>query len=217
MSTSQPQSDPPVADSPAPAPAPVAAPAPGHERAGWSALVRKLVIWGLFLALLYLARDFFFTAFMTFLFCYLTLALVGWGMKRLSPNEDRPWLRRLLTVAVFVLVPLVLFGVGALIGPPLFQQGQELAGWAQRLDPEAEASRLLESHVGPREFEREYGGPDDPRYQKALEEFRATGASHVAAYRDFPRLEGWVEGPFEKQFDESETHRIRVRLAHEGP
>src|SRR5262245_43446024 len=80
-------------------------------------LVQKLAIWALFLLLLYLTRAFFFTAFMTFLFCYLTLALVGWGMARLSPDQERPWLRRLLTVAVFVLVPLGLVGLGAVIGP----------------------------------------------------------------------------------------------------
>src|SRR5262245_29513444 len=98
---------------------PVAAPAPSAERARWSVLARRLIIWGLFLAVLYLARDFFFTAFMTFLFCYLTLAVVGWGMRRLSPEQERLWLRRLLTVAVFVLVPLALLGVGTLVGPPL--------------------------------------------------------------------------------------------------
>ena len=66
-------------------------------------LLKKLGIWCVFLAVIYLARDFFFTGFMTFLFCYLTLGVVGRAMKRLSPDRDRPWLRRLLTVAVFVL------------------------------------------------------------------------------------------------------------------
>ena len=109
MNTNQPQADPPVDLAP--------------RRTGWTVLVRKLVIWGLFLVVLYLARDFFFTAFMTFLFCYLTLAVVGWAMGRLSPNQERPWLQRLLTVAVFVLVPVILLGVGTLIGPPLWRQG----------------------------------------------------------------------------------------------
>src|SRR5262249_39137102 len=108
------------ASSPAPA-----APPPSS----WPLLLKKLAIWALFLAALYLARDFFFMGFMTFLFCYLTLAVVGWGMKRLSPDRERPWLRRLLTVAVFLLVPLALLGAGILIGPRLVAQGERMAGW----------------------------------------------------------------------------------------
>src|SRR5437870_2007328 len=63
--------------------------------------LKKMLIWGLFLAAVYLARDFFFMAFMTFMFSYLTLAVVGWAMTRLSPQQERPWLRRALTVACF--------------------------------------------------------------------------------------------------------------------
>src|SRR5262249_25736686 len=37
-------------------------------RPPWPVLLRRLVIWGLFLLLVYLTRDFFFVAFMTFLF-----------------------------------------------------------------------------------------------------------------------------------------------------
>src|SRR5438067_805041 len=83
----------------------------------WPALVRRLAVWCLFLLVLYLTRDFFFVAFMTFLFCYLTLALVGWGMKKLSPDRDRLWLRRLLTVGVFAVGPLVLLAGGLVLGP----------------------------------------------------------------------------------------------------
>jgi predicted PurR-regulated permease PerM len=179
-------------------------------------VLKKLAIWCLFLAVLYLARDFFFTAFMTFLFCYLTLGVVGWAMKRLSPDRDRPGLRRLLIVGVFVLVPLVLFGVGRLVGPRLVDQGQQLAGWLSHTSPEMEVSRVLESYVAPSEFKQKYGGPEDPRYQKALEEFRKSGERHVAAYQDFPQLEAWVEGGFRRQFDEAQQGRIRLRLAREG-
>src|SRR6516162_9250788 len=116
------------------------APPPARGPWNWAELLKKLAIWGLFLAALYLARDFFFTAFMTFLFCYLTLAVVGWGMKRLSPGHERPGLRRLLTVGVFVLVPLLLVGLGVLVGPRLVDQGQHLAGWLSHASPEAEVT-----------------------------------------------------------------------------
>src|SRR5262245_2999233 len=83
----------------------------------WLTLLKRLGIWGLFLLAIYLARDFFFTAFMTFLFSYLTLTLVGFGMRRLSPGQERPGLRRLLTVGVFLLGSLILLGFGILVAP----------------------------------------------------------------------------------------------------
>jgi predicted PurR-regulated permease PerM len=182
----------------------------------WPVVLKRLAIWGLFLAALYVARDFFFTAFMTFLFSYLTLAVVGRGMQRLSPDRERPWLRRLLTVSVFVLVPLALLGVGLLVGPRLLEQGQRLAGWLSHVSPETEVTRLLENPVGSYQFQSQYGGPGDPRYQKGLEEFRTAGVQHVRAYNDFPHLEAWVEGGFQKQFDEAQRGQIRSRLLREG-
>src|SRR5262249_61672024 len=77
-------------------------------------------------------------------------------------------------------------------------------------------SRMLGDFGGPAEFRRDYGGPQDPRYQKALEEFRASGERHVNAYNTFPNLESWVEGAFSKQFAEAERGRIRSRLLREG-
>ncbi len=190
---------------------------PGQaERPARVVLLNKLAIWALFLCVLYLTRDFFFTSFMTFLFCYLTLAVVERAMKRLSPHHERTWLRRLLTVSVFVLVPLVLLGIGALVGPRLLEQGQALAGWASHVTPESEVARQLEGWIGPSEFEKRYGHPDDPRYQKGLEAFRATGTTHVRAYQEFPDLEAWVEGGFRKKFSDEERARVRLRLLREG-
>ena len=120
----------------------------------WLVLLKRLGIWGLFLLVMYLARDFFFTAFMTFLFSYLTLAVVGWGMRRLSPDQERPGLRRLLTVGVFVLVPLILLVIGVLLAPRLIAQGRRLAGWLSHINPETEVTRLLQGWIGPTEFKR---------------------------------------------------------------
>jgi predicted PurR-regulated permease PerM len=184
-------------------------------RPAWTVL-KKLAFWTVFLAILYLIREFFFTAFMTFLFSYLTLAVVGRGMKRLSPDRDRPGLRRLLVLAVFVLVPLGLLGLGILVAPRLIEQVQHLAGWMSNVSPESEVSRVLRDHLGPSLFKQTYGGPNDPRYQKGLEEFRESGESHVAAYQDFPKLEAWLEGGFRKQFVDAERGRIRARLVREG-
>jgi predicted PurR-regulated permease PerM len=188
----------------------------GPARPSWPVLARKGVIWCLFLALVYVARDFFFTAFMTFLVCYLTLAVVGWGMRRLAPDRDRPGLRRLLTAGVFAAVPVALLGVGYLVAPRLLEQGQRLAGWLTRTSPEAEVAHVVERFVGPREFRRRYPSPQDPGYRKDLEEFRARGETHVASYQEFPKLEAWVEGGFARRFAEAERGRVRARLLREG-
>jgi predicted PurR-regulated permease PerM len=186
-------------------------------------LLKKLAIWVLFILFLYLTRDFFFTGFMTFLFSYLALGLVGWGMRRLAggriddaSHEEKAGLRRLMTVGVFVLVPLVILGLGILIAPRLLHQGQQLAGWLSQMKPEAEAARLLEGFVGPAEFKQHYAGPEDPLYKKDLEEFQKAQVVHVEEYHDFPNLEAWVEGAFSKQFAEAESGRVRSRLLREG-
>jgi predicted PurR-regulated permease PerM len=176
----------------------------------------RLVIWGLFLFAIYLVRDFFFTGFLTFVFCYLILGVVGWGMARLSTDRDRPWLRRVLVLAVFAVVPVVFLIIGFLVGPRLLDQAQRAAGWFSNLDAETETARLVESSVGASEFTRQYGTPEDPRYAKGLEEFRATGAQHVTAYQDFPAITAMVEGSFVKQFTPAERTRARQRLVHLG-
>jgi predicted PurR-regulated permease PerM len=186
-------------------------------------LLKKLAIWVLFIIFLYLTRDFFFTGFMTFLFSYLALGLVGWGMRRLAggridnPSQaERAGLRRLMTVGVFVLVPLVLLALGVLIAPRLVHQGQQLAGWLSQVNPETEVARLLEGFVGPAEFKHAYSGPDDPAYKKDFEKFKATEILHVQEYNDFPHLEAWVEGGFAKQFADAERGRVRSRLLRAG-
>ena len=139
-------------------------PAANPDRAAGPMVLKRLAIWGAFLGIVYLARDFFFVAFMTFMISYLALSLVQWGMAWLGPRWDRPGVRRLMTIGVFVFIPLVLLGIGAIVIPQLVAQGQKLAGWLSQASPETEASRLLEGYVGPSEFRREYGNPDDPRY-----------------------------------------------------
>src|SRR5262249_6548546 len=184
--------------------------------AGALRLWKKLAIWAAFLALLYLARDFFFVAFVTFLLCYLTLSLVGWGMRLLSPGHERPWLRRLLVLALFVVTPLALLGIGVVVAPRVLDQGQRLAGWMSQVTPGTEVTRLLEGCVAPYRYKQRVGGPEDEKSQKAVAESGEHGARHVKAYHDFPNLEAWVEGGFRKRFDEKETARIRARLVRAG-
>src|SRR5262249_5000930 len=95
-------------------------------------------------------------------------------------------------------------------------QVQHLSGWLSQADPQTEVSRLVEGYVGPAEFRKTYGGPDDPRYQEALSEFKETGERYLPEYLGFPEIEAQVEGGFQKQFDGEEEARVRARLAREG-
>lgn len=180
------------------------------------AVYKRVAIWTLFLAGVYLISSFFFVAFMTFMFSYMTLAVVNAAMARLSARHERTWLRRSLVVALFILAPLVFLALGGFIASRLVSEGQHLVGWLSRVDPEAEVTRLLEGYVGPNEFQKEYGGPGDARYQKAFDEFKESGVRHVAEYDAFPALQDWVEGGFSRRFEDETRSRIRTHLAQEG-
>ena len=191
-------------------------PLPSADRPGWPPVIRKTAIWVPFLAFCYLMRDFFVLGLITFLFCFVTLAVVRSGMRWLSPGRERPWLRRLLTGAVYVVIPVVLVALGSLVTPRLLEQGQHLAGWLSRASPESEAARVLDYFIGPYLFAQAYGDARDPNYQRSLEAFRASDERYGKAYDAFPTLEAWVEDEFHKQFGNAEAARIRDRLAREG-
>lgn len=182
----------------------------------WPLLVRKLAIWGGFFALLYVTRDFFFTGFMTFMFSYLTLAIVGWGMRMLSPGRDRRWLRRLLTMGVFAVG---LCGLGlavSLVAPHVLAQGQRLVGWLSHVNFETETARLLDGFIGPYLLRQKYPSDASDQYKKDLEQFRRSPDRRAAEYQDFARIQAWLEGGFSRQFTEERRSRIKREVLREG-
>lgn len=179
-------------------------------------VLKKLAIWGLFFLAIYLTRDFFFLAFMTFLFSYMALALADSIGRRLKLSSENPRSRRLLILGIFIFIPLILFAIGALVMPHLISQGQHLIAWVSQTNPEAEVARLVERYVGHSEFEHAYGGPQDPRYQKAFEEYRKTGQRFVTEYDNFPQLASWIEGGFSRQYDDVVRARLQSQLLNEG-
>lgn len=191
-------------------------PSPPPPSWSWPVVIKRLVIWSAFLVVLRVTRDFFFIGFMTFLFSYLALTTLGWALNRLAPNRDLPLLRRLLTIAIFLLAPFALLVFGSIIGPRLISQVQHLASWVSQISPSTASTKFLEDWIGPYEFKQAYQGPDDPKYRKDLEAFRGSGQQHVQAYHDFPALEAWVEGAFRKDFADAEAARVRTRLEAEG-
>ncbi|MBX7104179.1 MAG: AI-2E family transporter [Gemmataceae bacterium] len=194
---------------------PPADPVPSSPRS-WQAVAQRLAIWGGFFVLLRLTRDFFFIGFMTFLFSYLALTIIGRAMSRLSPDRDRPVVRKLMTVALFLLAPLGLLVVGSIVGPRLIAEVQHLAGWVTDVSPTTATAGVLEQWIGPMEFRRAYHGPEDPKYREDFAEFQKKGVGGVQAYNDFPSIEAWVEGQFRKKFQQAEVERLRLELQREG-
>lgn len=195
---------------------PATNPASPRSRAEWLAIGKRVAIWGVFLALLHITRDFFFVGFMTFLFTYLALHAIDALMKATSRNQERPWLRRLITIVVFMLAPLALLLAGSFIGPKLFFQTRQLVDWLSRVGVETASTQFLESYVGPYAFRQHYHGSDDPKYLADFEAFRATGIRHMKAYHEFPQLEAWIEGGFSDRYAEMERNRLRSQFEAEG-
>jgi predicted PurR-regulated permease PerM len=129
---------------------------PPEQPGGRFPILRRAALWAGFFALLYIAREFFFVAFLTFLLCHLTLSVVAWGLGKLPEGWRGGWTRVLLTLGVFVACPLILLGLGTLLAPRVIEQGQRLAGYLSHVTLESEAARLAEGLVAPRLFRQEY-------------------------------------------------------------
>lgn len=186
---------------------------------GWlmaALLLKRLAIWLCFFGILYLGREFFFLGFMTFLFSYMALSVVQWTMNRCWPEKELPGTRKLITLAIFLCLPLLLSVIGYLVMPSVVKQAHQLIGWLSTINPEVEVEQLFEKMFSYTEFEQQYGGPEDDRYKKALAEFEKSGDHFVRQYLDFPKLENWVEGSFNKEFSVSQSTRLRSTLMHQG-
>lgn len=176
----------------------------------------KLVIWGLFWFAVWALRHFFAIIFATFILTYIMRSIVIRAARTIRPGREVLWLERVLAVACFALLLLVLYGLGAFLGPRLVSQGEALLARVTRLEPKDDFNDLLGKTLGSYLFDREYGGPDDPRYRRAFRAFQE-GGLRVQAYKDFPRLEASIEGPFDAAIVSEEAERIRQEIGTRGP
>lgn len=177
----------------------------------------KITIWGLFLAIVYTLRHFFFIFFMTFILTYIMRTIIVRIASVISPNVTRNWVERALAVLCYILLLFGLYEVGQYFGPKLVAQGQGLVGLLSRLDPKREFNNILSETAGAYLFSRTYGSSTDPRYIAAFEKFKQEGTRGVAAYQEFPTLEASIEGRFESAFQQQEAERIRNSLKQNGP
>ena len=170
---------------------------------------QKPVIWGAFLVLLYLLREFFLIGFLTFLICFVVRTAVGFLMRRISPGEDKRWLDLTLTLTVLLVILTVLYGLGRYFVPQLIRQGKSLLTQIQDTSAEQVQNTLLANTVGAWKFEREFGGPDDERYQRAQKEFEATGRHGEGLYQEFPKIHSKIQADFEANYQQTRVHHLR--------
>jgi predicted PurR-regulated permease PerM len=146
----------------------------------------KLLIWGLFLLAVYTLRHFFLIIFLTFLLSYSLRSFVMWGCGILSPDRERVWLERVLTVISFGLVILGFYGVGSYLGPRLVEQGQQLVTRVRDLNPDVDFKAVQEKVLGPFLFKRKYGDPEDEAFQEAFRARQEAGTiPKVKDYKAF--------------------------------
>lgn len=122
----------------------------------WNRIIpvaQKLLVWGLFFAVLWFLRDFFFLVFVTFVFSY----LMNHGVVRLERRIPR---RRLRVALVFLALLAVITGLGLTIGPRMIQQAQkfrtDIPTYLDKLQAEVEQARHGEGMLAtliPEEFD----------------------------------------------------------------
>lgn len=191
---------------------------PGRDRSGMFGTVawEKLLVWGAFLLLLYFLRHFFFIILMTYLFCFVIRGVVVRCCRILTPNQERPWLERVLAVLCFLVFLGALILTGQYLGPKVILQGQELLVRFSRIDAEQEFQRVLDRSVGAYLFHRDFGDETDPRFQKEFSRQVTEGALFAEEYHEFPTFRAAVEGAFDAQFERTEGARLRAQLVREG-
>jgi len=184
------------------------------KRLSW----RKITIWGLFIAVGYLLRYFFFVMFVTFIVAYSMRSLVVRVERLISPNKSRLWLQRVLAVISFVILILSLYGAAQFFIPQLVDQGKGLADKVATIqkDPQKVIDDVLTDSVGYILLHNEYGGPSDPRYREAFELHKQKGLRDIAFDR-FIDQDRELQVQFESDLGEKLLPSVRNQLAKKGP
>jgi predicted PurR-regulated permease PerM len=175
----------------------------GQGRGGFQFLEwlpwEKLTIWAVFLLLVYSLRSFFFIIFMTFIIAYSMRGLVDWLAKKISPDAEKAWLHRLLTVGCFLGLLLAGYGGGSYLWPKLRDQVQDkLFPMASELsdNPAGKLDEVLRDTLGHYEAREKYGSPGDEAYDQAFEEYKKQGL-HYKEFNAFQKERQRLESLFE--------------------
>lgn len=178
----------------------------------------KFAIWGLFLLVVYVLRDFFFVIFMTFIISFCMRSLVVFLSRRLSPGKERLWLQYVLAVICFLALLGSLYGVGKFIFPQLIRQGESLVKKFSTLEksPRATFDEFLRDSVGQWLFQERFGTPEDPRYIHAFRQAQERGI-HFPEYETFRELERSLDEEFERSLPEESRAAVLASRTTDRP
>ncbi len=171
----------------------------------------KPIIWGGFLALLYLLRDFFLIGFLTFLICFIVRGLVRTLARRFAGGHENRWLELGLTLSIFLAFCLILYGLGRYFVPQFIRDGQSLLAEVQNTSPEQFQNVLLSNTVGEWQLRSQMGDPSDPRYQEAFRRFQAAGQNGEGLYATIPKLASRLQAKFEAGYDDAQILHLKTQ------
>jgi predicted PurR-regulated permease PerM len=168
----------------------------------------KPLIWALFLAVLYLLREFFLIGFLTFLICFVVRGLVGFLKRHLFARRENRWLELTLTLLVFVGFCVGLYGVGRYFVPPVIREGKTLVAQLQNMGPAGLQNSLLANTVGTWQFQNKFGSPTDQRYQDEFNDFQRSGRNGEGLYQSFPQLDSRLQAEFEANYERAQVQHL---------
>lgn len=164
---------------------------------------QKPLIWGVFLGLLYVLRDFFLIGFLTFLVCFIVRGFVGIFGRRMFPKGLTHGVDLALTLSILMAICLLLYGLGRYFVPSVIREGKSLVMQLKNTSAPELQSNLLANTVGTWQFRNRFGTPQDERYQIAFHQFQQSGRDGEGLYRTFPQLEARLQADFEAQYEQA--------------
>ncbi len=130
----------------------------------------KALIWSLFFLFIYIASDFFFVIFMTFLLSYSMRGVVVYLAKKITPKVSTKISHPLFAVICFCLLIFSTYRLGAYIFPEFVSQAQSLAKKITnpKKSHKAQFDELMANSLGQYLFSQKYGEPGSQKYMAAL-------------------------------------------------
>ena len=177
---------------------------------------QKLLIWGIFLAVVYYLRELFLIVFITFLMSYIIRNIVAALKNRIALGQNRPWLDRGLTLATFAGLLICVGAVSVFLGPRFLQQSRLLLVQAEGIRPQDTLNSLMDRTVGVYLLRKTYGKPGDERYDTSFQAYQQQGRYGEGLYHDFPTLKLNLESDFELAYEQTEKQRAHDELAGAG-
>ena len=162
----------------------------------------KIIIWGLFLTLLYILRDFFLILFLTFLIAYIARTFVSFAFDLIPEGFRKGWHDQLLVIVFFISLLFGLYGASTFFAPRLAMQGKALIKKVGTLDesPKTFLDNILRAGIGSYLVDSNYGEPGTPKFDSAFNEFK-TSPTLPKSYAEFKK--------FSKEFERTFVQRYR--------